>query len=349
MFSKVFIDETALLHNLQHLKRLAAPAKFLAMVKTDAYGCGLKNVVPLLDGHVDAFGVVTIDEALAIRQLGAKTPCVIFQGVLTSKEWQLAAKNDFTCAIHQKAQLETLLHTNLSKKVAVWLKINTGMNRLGLLEEDVPKVIKDLTNFKWIKTPLTLMTHFANADNLNHPLNKTQINNFHKLTSKFACQTSINNSAAILQNLCPKTDVVRAGISLYGVSPFQDKDGIDLGLVPVMRFESIIVQIYKVPQGALVGYGSIWQAQRPSLLGVIPTGYGDGYPRVVNNAYVAINGHKAQIIGRVSMNSMVIDLTDLPQTKVNTKVELWGKDMPVEKVARAANTIGYELLCRMRR
>lgn len=344
MFSRVYIDKTALMHNLVFLKHLAKSAKFLAMVKSNAYGCGLKEIVPTLEGQVDAFGVATIEEAMIIRLLGAITPCLILQGVFTSQEWQLATEKNFVCVIHQQKQLEVLLKTQLSKPISIWLKINTGMNRLGFSPNEIPQVIIALNNCAWVKPSLTLMMHFANADNKNHLLNTKQIAVFQEVVKNYSYPVSVNNSAAIFNNLYPNSHTVRAGISLYGVSPFSNKTGLELGLIPVMHFKSIIIQTYTVASGASVGYGSIWQASKSSRLGVIPVGYGDGYPRVVHNAYVALEGRLAPIIGRISMNSMVVDITDFPEVTVNTPVELWGQNMPIEKVAQAAGTIAYELL-----
>lgn len=346
--TQICIDASALVHNLNCIKRQAPQSHVLAMVKANAYGCGIQNVISELEGRVDAFGVISIGEAQAIRKLGSLTPCVIIQGVFTPEEWQIAMRENFICAIHQSQQLTWLLQTPLPQPVTVWIKLNSGMNRLGFQFQEIEPVIQALMDCPWVKMPLTLMTHFANADLPNDALTPRQLHLFNQLSQKFPqLQTSLANSAAIFQHLATG-DIIRPGISLYGVSPFSDTSGRELGLRPVMRFTSRLMHSYCIEAGESVGYGSQWVANRPSRLGIIPVGYGDGYPRVVQtNTPVWIQGNLAPIVGRISMDSMVVDLTDLPQVKVQDPVELWGENLPVERIAQAANTIPYELLCKV--
>jgi alanine racemase len=343
------IDPAALLHNLQCIKREAPLSHVVAMVKANAYGCKIQEVIPVLEGQVDAFGLISIKEALAIQKLGSVTPCIIFQGVFTPDEWQTAAREHFICAIHQQQQLTWLLQTPLPQQVTVWIKINTGMNRLGFQPHEVEAVIQSLSNCPWVTLPLTMMTHFANADLTNDPLTTQQIHLFKQLSKKFPqLKTSVANSAAIFQHHLPQADFIRPGISLYGVSPFSNQTGIELGLRPVMHFTSHIINIYMIAAGESVGYGARWVATRPSRLGIIPVGYGDGYPRVVqSNTPVWIQGYLVPIVGTISMDSIVVDLTDFPSIKVLDPVELWGTHLLVEYIAKAANTIPYELLCKV--
>jgi alanine racemase len=347
--TSIYIDPTALLHNLVKIKRQAPHAKVVAMVKANAYGCGIKQVIPTLEGKVDLFGVITTGEAMAIRKLGAKTPCLVIQGAFEPSDWDIAAQHNFIYAIHCTQQLNWLLNTPLKQAVTVWIKLNTGMNRLGLQLHEANDVIQAVAHCPWVKKPSVLMTHFANADLPAHPLNHQQVTAFNQLALAYPhLQQSLANSAAIFTLPHTHADYIRPGISLYGISPFEDKTGMELGFQPVMHFTSKFMHTYAISAGTSVGYGSTWTAKRPSRLGVIPVGYGDGYPRVVqSNTPVWIQGQTAPIIGRISMDTMVVDLTDLPEVATNDPVELWGTHLPIERIAKAANTIPYELLCKV--
>lgn len=344
-----YIDAHALMHNLMLIKHTAPHSKVLAMVKANAYGCGIKQIIPILEGQVEAFGVTSVDEAMAIRKLGSQTPCVIMQGVFDPAEWSLAATQHFIYVIHSTTQLKSLLNTPLPQPISVWIKFNTGMNRLGIQTHEAHDVIHALSACPWVKSPLTFMMHFANAPTQTHGLNAQQIKTFHLITAPYpTAQKSLANSAAIFTLPSSHADWIRPGISLYGISPFEHLTGIELGLKPVMHFTSYLMHTYMIETGQSVGYGSTWIAKRPSLLGVIPVGYGDGYPRTVKPfTPVWINGQIAPIVGIISMDSMMVDLTDLPKIPINTPVELWGKHLPIEQIAKAANTIPYELLCKV--
>lgn len=338
----------ALLHNVACIKRMAPKQQIVAMVKANAYGCGIEHIVPTLEGQVDAFGVVLLEEAQAIRRLGARTPCVVFQGAFEAQDWQVIANEGFSAVIHQARQLEWLLDIPLNRPVRVWVKVDTGMHRLGFLPDDVARVLKALDRCPWVIKPLTCMTHFASAD-LNLPSVDAQWRCFEKLPLQMQLKSAAN-SAAIFNLPHTHADIVRPGICLYGVSPFSEKTGLDLGLQAVNIFSSQIIAIHHLQPGESVGYGGTWTAQRPSKIGVVAAGYGDGYPRHIQpNTAVAIRGQTANIVGRVSMDSLTIDLTELSEVKIGEPVELWGKQLPIEWVARSAGTIAYELLCKIKR
>ncbi|KTC81467.1 alanine racemase [Legionella brunensis] len=345
--TRVQIDATALLHNLNFIKRCAPGSKVIAMVKANAYGCGLAAVVPVLEGQVYAFGVACLEEAMAIRALGIRSDCVLFQGVFNPEELHLVAAHKLQCVIHQPYQLQWLLANPLANKIRVWVKVNTGMHRLGFAPQEVHEIINALTNCPWVDSEIGLMTHLACADEPDHPSNQRQLQVFRELDLPAIKLTkSISNSAAILALPETHADVVRPGIMLYGVSPFNNQTGQELGLMPVMRFVSAISAIHHYPAQARVGYGGTWQTSRPSIIGVVAVGYGDGYPRhIAQNTPVWVNGSHVPIVGRVSMDMLTVDLTNCPEVKVGDPVELWGQHIPVESIALSAGTIAYELLC----
>lgn len=346
--TRVQIEASALIHNVQVVKRHAPGRQVIAMVKANGYGCGLKEVVPVLSGQVDAFGVACLEEAMAVRKLNAQADCILFQGVFSAEELSIVSEQQFQCVIHQPYQLQWLLNKPLAKPIKVWLKVNTGMNRLGFLPREVNDALQALAQCPWVSADLGLMTHLACADEPQHPANSQQLHCYRDLNLLPAIHLthSIANSAAILALPESHAEAVRPGIMLYGVSPFSDKTGSELGLIPVLRFVSAISAINKVAAGGAVGYGATWQARRDSVIGIVAAGYGDGYPRhIAANTPVWANGQIVPIVGRVSMDMLAVDLTDHKAVTVGDPVELWGQHVPVETVAKAANTIAYELLC----
>ena len=342
------IDPVALLHNIQQVKLHAPNKKIIAMVKSNAYGCDLPLVVSTLANYVAAFGVACLEEALRVRSLNQEITCILFQGVFTQDEYHLAAKHKLSCVLHSKHQLEWLLNTKLSSKISVWLKANTGLNRLGFNPDEIDDIFNTLKNCPWIEK-VSLMTHFSRADEPENAYNALQIKLFEQIMPENnTIERSIGNSAAILSHMQLNADFVRPGIMLYGVSPFAEKNGQDLGLQPVMSLKSKITTIYHYPANTYVGYGGTWCSNRPSKIGIVPVGYGDGYPRhIAANTPVAVGGYLAPIVGRVSMDMITIDLTDCPDVHLGDAVELWGSLLPVEVIARAAGTIAYELLCQV--
>jgi alanine racemase len=344
----VHIDTAALLHNLKVITRCAPRSKVIAMVKANAYGCGISSVIPTLDEQVYAFGVACLEEAMAIRALGSRTDCVLFQGVFSPDELQTAATNNCQIVIHQAEQLHWLLTTPLSNPIKVWVKVNTGMHRLGFPPEDVFAILTALSKCPSVHPLIGLMTHLGCADSPDAPVNAAQLAVFNGLNlPSMPLIKSISNSAAIFALPNTHADVVRPGIMLYGVSPFPDQTSQELGLVPVMRFMSAITAIHHYPAGAAIGYGGSWQTQKPSIIGVIAVGYGDGYPRLIaENTPVWVNGQIAPIVGRISMDMLTVDLTAIPSVQIGAPVELWGQHIPIERIAQSAGTIPYELLCK---
>lgn len=346
--TRVHIDAMALRHNLARVKEAAPNKRIIAMVKANAYGCGLESVLPVLDGHVDAFGVASLEEAMRLRQLGRRTACILFQGLFHAEELLLASKQHLQCVMHHEQQVRWLLNTPLSEPMRVWVKVDTGMHRLGFSPDAVEAVIRALSECPWVDAPIGLMTHLACADEPCHALNHQQMVCFEQLSRALpGCLRSVANSAAILALPDVHLDVVRPGIMLYGVSPFARQTGMALGLRPVMQLISQISAIHHCPAGAYIGYGATWQCKYDSKIGVVPVGYGDGYPRHVHGAWLWIAGRKVPLAGRVSMDSLTIDLTNCPDASVGDNVELWGQHVPIELVAKASGTIAYELLCQV--
>ncbi|MCL9683595.1 alanine racemase [Legionella maioricensis] len=346
--TRIFIEPGALIHNLSQIKRFAPNKKVVAMVKANAYGCGVGAVVPVLDGQVDAFGVACLEEALAIRALGSKTHCILYQGVFSPDEYNTVAQYQFGCVLHNTRQVQWLLNTRLPHPIQVWVKVNTGMNRLGFKTHELQEIMDALRACSWVDKEITLMTHMACADEPEKLENVQQISSFQNIEISGFNQRSMANSAAIIAFPQAHADVVRAGIMLYGVSPFADKSAAQLGLIPVMRFMSAITAIHRNPPLAQVGYGGTWKSNKPSVIGVVAAGYGDGYPRHISaNTPAWVKDREVAIVGRVSMDMLTIDLTDHPDVQVGDVVELWGEHIPVERIASSAGTIGYELLCQI--
>jgi len=346
--TRIEVDVDALRHNVKRVKAEAPGKQIIAMVKANAYGCGVSSVIPALDAHVDAFGVACIEEARALRKLTQRT-CVLLQGVFQKNELFDLAEAQFEPVVHQLEQLQWILNTPLPKAIRVWVKVDTGMHRLGFDVEAVEDVIAALKACPWVDDDLGVMTHLASADEPNNPQNKAQIEAFNHIDLPSGLFTkSISNSAAILSCKAALVDAVRPGIMLYGVSPFSEQEGASLDLKPVMHFISEITAVHTYVSGAQVGYGGTWIAARASKIGVVAAGYGDGYPRhVAPHTPVFINGQRVPVVGRVSMDMLTVDLTDCTGIEIGARVELWGTHISVEQVARAADTIGYELMCQI--
>ncbi len=343
----VYIDREALQYNLNRVKQLAPTAQIMSMVKANAYGHGVKDCLAALSG-TDAFGVACLEEALEIRELGYQQPITLIEGVFSEDEMQVVVDNNLECIVHQQQQLDWLrAHKDayIAKNLKVWVKLNSGMNRLGF---KVAEIIAIINALKAEGFTCVLAMHFANADAENHPLNEQQKNQF--LHVKEACapiMASCCNSAAIFKWPELNFDFVRPGIMLYGASPFADQTADDLDLKPVMTFSAAIIALNTIQAGESVGYGSHFVATEEMQLAIVSIGYGDGYPRAFpKQNYVSIQGQTTPVVGRVAMDMIAIDVTGL-NAPLGTKVELWGKNRLVDDVAQANGTIGYELLCRL--
>jgi len=339
------IDLSALAHNLQQVRRRAPRARVMAMVKADAYGHGALQCARALDG-ADAFAVARFSEARALREAGIGKRLLLLPGVFSAEELDQAAQLNLDLAVHQEQQLE-LLEQTPGARFDIWLKINTGMNRLGFAASEAAAICKRLQSCTALRGRLKLMTHLSDADDPANSKSSTQIQSL--LDHAGDCvEVSIANSAGILAWPAAHRDWVRPGIMLYGVSPFADDCGSDHDLRPVMSFSAPLLDVRTLPKGAAVGYGSTWTAPEDMPIGAAAAGYADGYPRhLPSGTPVLINGHRVALIGRVSMDTIVLDLRNCAAAQAGDEVLLWGPQLPVEDIARKAGSIGYELLSRM--
>jgi alanine racemase len=345
------IDLSALQHNLQRVRSLAGSRSILAMVKADGYGHGLLRVAQALE-KADAFGVAGFEEAVALREGGITQPIIIMSRFNSADQISLCLQYQLGVVVNRPYQIEILEKTPVlsSSPLTVWLKIETGMHRLGLLREEFIDAHRRLRQLPWIHQPVGMMMHFACADTPDHPLNATQMEVFQNFTRDFSGPKSMANSAAILSNPKALCDWVRPGIMLYGASPFKNQTGEQCGLRPVMTLTSRLIAVRKLQPGDFVGYSATWQCPVEMPAGVVAIGYGDGYPRHARNGTpVLVNGVICPLIGRVSMDMIVVDLRPVPDAKVNDPVVLWGNGLPVEWVADCAETISYELFCQVTR
>ncbi len=342
--ARVYLSTQALTHNLQRVREYAPHSQVLAMVKADAYGHGLAFALNALQ-NADALGVAFFKEALDIRALGNTQPIVLIEGVFSLDEWIEADHIHAQCVIHQDRQLQWALD-HIIPNTTVWLKVNTGMNRLGFTPTDALAATLKLRAAGY---NLILTMHFANADEPDHPLNQQQIDTFLSLKEQLEpIQASLCNSAALIQWKDLQFDWVRPGIMLYGSSPFAHQSATELNLKPVMTLTTHLIATYELPVNVSIGYGSLYTTHRPTQLGVIAMGYGDGYPRVIQNGQLSIAGQLVPMIGRVSMDMFTVDLTDLTiAPPLDTEVVLWGNGLDVDGVARSAGTISYELFTRL--
>jgi alanine racemase len=342
----VTIDTGALRHNLQVIRRLAPKSRVMAVIKANAYGHGLIAVARALDA-ADAFAVARVDEGLALREAGIKTPIVLLEGVLDAEQLKAAAAADFELVVHTPEQIELLLAAPGGVRFKVWLKLDSGMNRLGFKSEAFRSAHAALSRAPALKAPLNLITHLASADMPELPSTAEQLMVFAAATRSLAGERSVASSAAIMGFPDSQADWVRPGLMLYGISPFRGATGSDHGLRPVMTLCSRVIAVKHLAEGEQVGYGGDWTATRPTRLVIASAGYGDGYPRgAASGTPVLVNGERAGLAGRVSMDMLAIDITEMKHAaKVGDPVVLWGDGLPVEEIAVWAETVPYTVVC----
>jgi len=343
------IDLNALRHNYRLAESLAPNSQTIPMVKANAYGHGAIEVATALGTMAPAFGVASIEEALALRQGGIAKPVLLLEGSFTADEVSVAAQNNFWLMVENRPQVEAIINANIAQQVKVWLGIDTGMHRLGFQGDDIQSAFNALSNSRNVSRDIVVASHFACADDLDNEATLRQIQQFelHMPTSKTAYTTSLANSAAILGWPKAHRDWQRPGYMLYGNSPFKHPQQHADKLQAVMSFESAIISVRSIEAGESVGYTANWTAERPSTIATITVGYGDGYPRhATNGTPVLINGTRCPLVGRVSMDMITVDVTDI-DAKIGDRVVLWGAELPVNEVARFCGSIGYELMTGM--
>ncbi len=346
------IDGAALTHNAKIMQSLSAPSHLLGVVKADAYGHGMLLAARAIDEHVDAFAVAFIDEALVLREAGLVKPIVLLEGCFSAAELPICAHYNLQPVVHEQSQLDAIATAKLVRPLSVWLKVDTGMHRLGWDPERVAAVYEELSQCSQV-TSITLMSHFANSGDDEHPVTQRQRQRFAEACTqtKVINQISFSHSAALTSSLKDYEQLsghwLRAGVTLYGVNPDMQKQ-IHPELRPVMRLVAPVIALRQLAEGERVGYGSGWLAKRPSVIATLAIGYADGYPRHCKSGTpVLIHGQKAPIAGTVSMDMITVDVTDIEGVQVGDEAELWGPHLSVHEIAEHADTIGYELLTRV--
>jgi len=339
------ISAAALAHNLTVVRRHAADAKVWAVIKANAYGHGIERAARAL-ADADGFAVLDFQEAARLRVAGVTKPILMLEGFFKPIDVGQLNKYRLTPVIHNPEQIEILKHTKLEGEIDVYLKVNSGMNRLGFGVEGLRPAYNALRMHPQVKN-LTMMTHFADADGAGGI--QAQLGWFNQLTKPFEAQgRSLANSAALLRFPEARGDWVRPGIILYGCSPFADRSAEQLGLKPVMTLTSEIVATQQLQAGERLGYGFGYEAVGDMTIGIVACGYADGYPRHASTGTpVLVNGKRARIVGRVSMDMLSVDISDLPDAYIGSPVTLWGEGLSADEVATAAGTLSYELLCKL--
>lgn len=336
------IDLTALADNFSRAKEAAPACRVMAVIKADAYGHGARACAHALQA-ADGYAVAGIDEALVLRAGGVGKPILLLGGFFHRAELPEIVQKRLDIVLHENWQLEALRGYQGALPLNVWVKVDSGMHRLGFPPERVAAVLEAVRTLPGIGT-VRVLTHLACADEPGSGHVLAQLRVFDTVTAETGLERSIANSAATLGWPDAHADWVRPGIMLYGSSPFVDGDAAEDGLRPVMHLESRLIAVREVGSGESVGYGAAWTAVRAMRIGVAALGYADGYPRcLASGTPVLVDGRRAQLVGRVSMDLVTIDLTNVPVAEPGSTVRFWGEGLPADEIARAAGTIAYEL------
>ncbi len=374
---QAYIDQDALEHNL-HVARSHTSARIMAVIKANGYGHGLLRVAEAL-ASADGFALLDIQDAIRLREAGYRQTILLLEGFFDAADLEQIAEYELTSVIHSDWQIALLDAYPGRGTLDVWLKINSGMHRLGFTPDGVAGAMEAVRRHAAVRE-ITLMSHFATADEARGVSEQADL--YHDIVQGWRVPHSLANSAALLRYPATHGDWVRPGIMLYGASPFFDVSAQQLGLKPAMTLSSRIIAIQQLRSGDEIGYGGLFRADRAMRVGVVACGYADGYPRQsgrvepeapdthrptpsfrsrhfsasssegiplryggYGGAPVLVDGQKTRLLGRVSMDMLYVDLTALPQAGVGSMVTLWGEGMPIEEVAHACGTISYELMC----
>ena len=336
--AELIVDSSKIISNISHLKSLiSSESKFMFIVKSNAYGHSLKEIIKNLESYVDAFGVVRMEEAILAREATSK-PILLMQGIYTDHEINIARENDIQVVIHNMSQFNLVAKNN--NELGLWVKINTGMNRLGLSQEE----LKVAYEKGIIRSDSVLMTHMACADNPDDPMNKMQINNFEKAFNLVERKTkrSICNSACLINFPELSYDWVRSGIATYG-GEFKN-----LNLKTAMTFRAPIISVRNIRKGERVGYGGRKKASKDMRIAIVYAGYADGIPETTGDGTkVLVNDKQAEIFGRVSMDLVSIDVTNHTQVSENDLVSFWSEELPINEFSDNNGLISYELMTRI--
>lgn len=341
------ISSHALKQNLQVIKTIAPNSKIIAVVKANAYGHGVVFVASTLEKEVDCFAVARLEEALALRSNGIIKPILLLEGFFDEKDLPILAVNNIETVVHNREQLEVLKRATLPIPLKVWLKIDTGMHRLGVALDEVDTYYNELKKLPQIHPHFGFVSHFSRADELDSDYTSLQLHRFLQATENKSGERTIAASGGILFWPESHLDCIRPGIIMYGISP-TDRVGAEFGLTPVMNLTSSLIAVRDHKKGEPVGYGGVWKSETDTKIGVVAIGYGDGYPRdVPEGTPVYLNGRIVPIVGRVSMDMLTVDLGADSQDKVGDEVILWGKALPIETVAQFTGILSYELITKL--
>jgi alanine racemase len=341
----------ALRHNLARIKALVAPARVMAVVKADAYGHGLERVARALDADAEAFAVAALGDGLRLRAAGHRQRIVVLSGPDQVGDIAEMQRLGLEAAIHHEAQLHWLAEASPARgSLRVWLKVDSGMHRLGFAPEQVTSVYARLAAMPAIDPAIGLLTHFAESEVFGGDATRAQIERFSACTRSLPGPRSLSNSAAVLGWPDARADWVRTGGLLYGLSVVDGRSGADFGFRPAMTLETRLIAINRIGAGERIGYNGTWTCPEDMPVGIAAVGYGDGYPRsAVSGTPVLVGGQRVPLVGRVSMDLITLDLRRAPQASVGDRVTLWGPALPVETIASHAGTIPYDLTCGMTR
>jgi alanine racemase len=348
---RALIDTASLRHNLGTIRAYAPGAKVMAVIKANAYGHGLVSTALAL-ADADSLAVARLEEGLALRSAGVRAPIVLLEGVFSAEQLAEAAHHRFEIVVHDPLQLKLLEAHRGAERFVVWVKIDTGMNRLGFRPEGFAAALARLRSLAVPALELRVMTHLARADEPAEAMTREQVGVFEAtlqnagLSGGQRLATSIGNSAGTLGWPNAHGDWVRPGLALYGVSPFSGETAAKHGLRPVMTLETAVLTVREVKRGESVGYAAAWRAERDSSIAILAAGYGDGLSRhLANGTPVLVGGARYPLVGRVSMDMIAVDVTGAPKVAAGNRAVIWGDGLPVEEVAAHADTIPYELLC----
>ncbi len=336
------IDLSAIRHNYALAQKLSPFSRNMAIIKANAYGHGAIPVARALP-NADAFGVACIEEAIELREAGITKPILLLEGFFTPDELDYISENNIWCAIHDVAQIDILASRSLPNPINIWLKMDSGMHRLGIAPSQYVAAYHRLQELDCVKK-IVLMSHFSSADDLTKPKTHAQISIFDATVKRLDAPVSMANSAGLLAHPQSRRNCQRCGIMLYGASPFTEELACAKELRPAMSLTSEIIAVRDIQAGECVGYGETWTASKDMRIGTVAMGYADGYPRHAKNGTpVLVNNVRTQLVGRVSMDMLSVDLTEMDDVKIGSPVELWGKNISANEVAACADTIPYTL------
>ncbi len=341
------LSADSLRHNLARARDADPDARVLAVIKADAYGHGMLEAAEALK-DADGYAVARVEEGVALRENGVTKPILVLGGFFDTEALDACCQHRLDSALHDDSQLDLVQRHPPKIPLRLWLKLDSGMHRLGFEPSRAAELVERLDGAPGVAPGLRFMTHLANADDRDDDYTKRQVETFTRALKGLPGERSVANSAGLLAWSDTHADWVRPGIMLYGCSPLLGTVGRDFDLRPVMTLESRLIALRELGPGEPVGYAGIWRTPGTRRIAVAAMGYGDGYPRVLQpDTPVLVAGRRAPIVGRVSMDTLCIDVTELPEVHVGARVVFWGEGLPVEEIAASAGTIPYELLCRV--